>query len=292
MQLLDGNGQDVGGVGERAVPIAAVGGEIVAHRLLGLGRERESGEVVEAADRGDRVSDEVPVADVVDARIVHQWVSQVGVEVGPRTLDRVLGVLSPVQRPGKALVDLPEGHDLGGEHLHRVAVYPDDAGVRVGIEERSQASAVKSLEHPPLRPTGVLDVLQHHAVQGVLRVMVLWKILDGHGHPPPGAGVRRAEVEGPRTFTLGQSRAEQIVVGVADDPRRDAVEDLPPVGVGLCPARVDGGRAGWRRGVHHLPEPQRSRILVLGEQGMQQRRPRPRLASGEERGRDLFCRKG
>ena len=168
-------------------------------------------------------------------------------------------------------------------------MYPYDAGIRVGVEQGSQTAAVKAFEYPALRRAGVLDVLQHHAVQGVLRVMVLGEVLNCDRDAPPGAGVHRAKVEGPGAFTLGQPVAEQIVVGVADNPRRNSLENVTPVRVGPGPARVVGvGRTGWRRGVHDLPEPQRAGILVLGEQGMQQRRPRTRLTGGEQRRDDPF----
>ena len=172
-------------------------------------------------------------------------------------------------------------------------MYPYDAGIRVGVEQGSQTAAVKAFEYPALRRAGVLDVLQHHAVQGVLRVMVLGEVLNCDRDAPPGAGVHRAKVEGPGAFTLGQPVAEQIVVGVADNPRRNSLENVTPVRVGPGPARVVGvGRTGWRRGVHDLPEPQRAGILVLGEQGVQQRCPRTWLTGGEQRRDDPFCGKG
>src|SRR4051794_36321575 len=70
VQCIDADGQYVGGVGEPAVPVTAVAGEVLAHRRLGRVRDRHVVPTVETPDRLDRRGHELAVGDVEDAWVV------------------------------------------------------------------------------------------------------------------------------------------------------------------------------------------------------------------------------
>jgi hypothetical protein len=201
----------------------------------------------------------------------------------------VSGLRCQVDGAGQSLAEVRRHADARGDALHRIAVDVEHAGVRIAFEEGGEARRVETLQHPVFPRPAMLDCLQHHPVDAVLRRWVRGQATDDHAHryAPPGGRGQHAKIEGPGALVLGQAVAQHVVVGVAAQPVRQARIDLAPFRVGLRAAWiVRRGQARRGRGVHHLPEAQRACIGVDREQCMQQRGPRARLAGDDERSRD------
>src|SRR5581483_6318611 len=216
---------DIRRITELAVTVSLVVPQIGAH---GRFRFRTKGHgifLVETADRAHRVGSEVCIADVVYAWIVDEGVVESRLE--PRATGGKMNsrLLVPIDVTGQSFDQLAGENDPRGDGLDRIAVGPDDARIRVSLEQRLQARSMKALQNPVLLRSAELTLLQHHPVYAVLRARIEGQAADihAHRHSPPGRWSHDAEVECPGALTLRKSVTEHVVVRMADEPLRDTL---------------------------------------------------------------------
>src|ERR1700730_3244581 len=96
------------------------------------------------------------------------------------------------------------------------------------------------LQRPPLPRCPVLQLLQQHTVDYILPIMVLVESVGQtrHRNSPPARGRSRTEVDSPEPLALRQTVPEHVVVWMRDQPFRNLVEDLRPVGIGSAHSRL------------------------------------------------------
>ena len=207
--------------------------------------------------------------------------------------------------PDRVRVDVVAGHAAQhgdqarerGDDLQRIAMRLDDARVGILGEERvERPEMARALQHPALRRTPPLEVLQLAAMRRVDPAQI--------GPVEPRLVARdamrgreqhaREVVRGERDALLRQLRAHRVHRLEAGDQAVDARQMLVDRGdarVGLV-----GGALRRRPGMHHLPGHRHAVRRVLRQQLVQDRRPGPRQADDEERafdpaGRDLGMRR-
>ena len=124
-----------------------------------------------------------------------------------------------------------------GRDLHRIAMQPDQCGIGIGLEELLEAETVEALQHPEFLRASVLEGLEHHLVDAVLRGAIgrqaHRQVL--HRHAPPGRRRHHPEIEGPGAFVLRQAVAQHVVVRMAMQPFSHLGVDLAPFLVGQVP---------------------------------------------------------
>src|SRR4051794_34467137 len=288
------------GVGPRVAVgpalLLAVGGEEVAHPLLGVGGELEAERPVDVSDGREGVGHEV-----VELHVDHPVRGNRPVLAGgDRPVEAFDDVLGPF---GRDLGDLrfvrrhpPQQRDERrerGDDSQRVAVRLHQQRVGVLGEQRVEAPDVgRGLQHPAVgrrvtfRVTG-LQVLQERAVPAVRRghVRLVHRPVRVRRHPVLGGEDHAAEVRrGDAHALLREARAHRVHLLEAGDEQLGAGEDR----VDLVDARVGVVGRGLRGRHRHvdLPREWHAGGRVLGEEVVQDRRAGAALADDDDRGRD------
>src|SRR4051794_19009488 len=108
---------------------------------------------------------------------------------------------------------------------------------------------MKAFQYPIFFGSAELAVLQHHLVYAVLSARIRRQTdhAHSHRHAPPGGRSHHTKIESPRAFAFRQSIAQHVVIGMADEPLWQSLEDLSPIRVSACAPRIVGFRETGRR---------------------------------------------
>ena len=184
----------------RAVLVLRPAGEVVAHRLRGVGRQRPAERGVELADHADLVLHEVGVVHVVHSCRIEGAVRRRGHQTVERVRPHALVVPADLGEVDVVAVRPSQRGDQAGErgeHGERVAVGDREPGVRVDGEERGQRAQVHGrLQHPVHVAEAPLQDLEHEPVRVVRGSHVAALVpLDVRRHVVPGGELLGPEGE-------------------------------------------------------------------------------------------------
>ena len=280
----------------------------LAHRLLGLGRELETEEVVDPADLLQRVAHDVPVVDVQEVAGVVAIADFHGTVDGPQCVGRKLCThLMRIDDIAEDRAAVGDHAAEGRDHANRVAVRLNDLGIRKDLEQRVDVlEVVRRLAQPT---AGALPEQRlNHASQGSVGrplvaadqpVRVARHRQGGVRGRADEAHVHQQHVflgavglDGMDREELGRHVAKPALGGLAELHARIAARRLPSAGERAGQRAEDRMGLGQRQGAERFPRKQRAQRGLAGEQAVQQCRPSALQTRDEDRrfdgqGRDL-----